>query len=297
MRHWNPGRYALASCAAAALLAGCAGAQPPIVANQARPIMQARAHHRTFQFTGTEQMFTIPYGVTAIDVDASGAAGLSVKLGRGGRVVATVPVKQREILYVFVGGQGSYYTGGFNGGGSGGTYPYCGHCSYGGGGASDLREGGDGLSQRIVVAGGGGGEGYKKRGGGLGGNLVGGMGQGTPPSGQGPGGQGGGGGTQSEGGAGGAGGHSFGNAGSAGTVGVGGTGGSGYDRKPGGGGGGGFYGGGGGGSGSHGNGNIQGGSGGGGGGGSSYAEPNATNVQMWQGWQNATGNGVIILSW
>lgn len=38
-------------------------------------------------------------------------------------------------------------------------------------------------------------------------------------------------------------------------------------------------------------------SGGGGGGGSSYVEPSAKNFRQWQGWKNATGDGLIVLSW
>ena len=37
--------------------------------------------------------------------------------------------------------------------------------------------------------------------------------------------------------------------------------------------------------------------GGGGGGGSSYIEPSAKRFQTWQGWEKATGNGVVVLSW
>ena len=69
----------------------------------------------------------------------------------------------------------------------------------------------------------------------------------------------------------------------------------------GGGGGGGYYGGGGGGGGGSGYGNTGGfwpAGGGGGGGGSWYVETETQfNVQMWQGWRNATGNGLMLFSW
>jgi hypothetical protein len=65
----------------------------------------------------------------------------------------------------------------------------------------------------------------------------------------------------------------------------------------GGGGGGGYYGGGGGGGGNAGYGSVYGFPGGGGGGGSSYVEPSATNVHMWQGWKQSAHNGLVVLSW
>ena len=37
--------------------------------------------------------------------------------------------------------------------------------------------------------------------------------------------------------------------------------------------------------------------GGGGGGGSSYVEPSAISFKMWSGWRNATGNGLVVISW
>ncbi len=66
----------------------------------------------------------------------------------------------------------------------------------------------------------------------------------------------------------------------------------------GGGGGGGYYGAGGGGAGAvfYYEGYIGGG-GGGGGGGSSYIEPRASKFESWHGWKNATGNGLVVISW
>ena len=29
----------------------------------------------------------------------------------------------------------------------------------------------------------------------------------------------------------------------------------------------------------------------------SYVESSVTNVQMWQNWKNATGNGLVVFSW
>jgi hypothetical protein len=271
------------------MLAGCNGPQSYIAAAPTTAHLNAKtAHQTTFSYTGGQQGFKVPSGVRAVTVNAYGAAGLpSLKTpALGGRTRATIPVTQGETLYVFVGGQNGY-----NGGG---TTSGCANTTAGAG-ASDVREGGSELSNRIIVAGGGGGLGRSPRGG-FGGGLVGGKGGGAPPGVHR--GQAGSGGTQTAGGSGGPGGSYYGNAGSSGTLGVGGSGGQGnlYDRQwCGGGGGGGYYGGGGGGSGSIGDG--AGGGGSGGGGGSSYAEPNAKGVQMWQGYVTATANGSIVFTW
>ncbi len=297
-------RYALSCSAAALLVAGCGGLSPNITAAAVPNATGVpKGGSKTFKYTGGEQSFKVPSKVRMITVVADGAAGASNgAIALGGRTRATITVKPGQTLYVFVGGEGASPIGGFNGGGNGGNDPnYCGDCSFGGGGASDVRQYGDGLDDRILVAGGGAGHGYKEFRGGYGGGQTGGMGHGGPPGGQR--GRGGSGGTQDQGGAGGAGGDGFGNPGSSGTLGVGGTGGNANKTSGnhfincGGGGGGGYYGGGGGGSGSKGSGSFGGGSGGAGGGGSSYAEPSAIGVQMWQGWQTDTGNGKIVLSW
>jgi streptogramin lyase len=257
-----------------------------------------------FNYLGAQQNFTVPAGVTQLTVDAYGAAGGA----GGGYVQATIPVTPGESLAVLVGGAGAGGVvgggggaGGFNGGGVGGPAggPHFGYSGAGGGGASDVRQGGAGLANRIVVAGGAGGNGDYA--GGAGGGSSGAAGSGGGYSGYyGTDGGGGGGGTQTGGGAAGSGGQYRGlcdNAGSGapGTLAVGGAGGYGgngqlycYGASGGGGGGGGYYGGGGGG------GAATGGSSGGGGGGSSFIEPNATGVTNTQGGSNAAQ---IILSW
>jgi hypothetical protein len=188
------GRYAFGAALAVAILAGCGTNSGGDGVPSKTALNNTGTHRKTFSYTGGEQTFKVPSGVKAITIDATGAAGAGFvpkRIGRGGRIVATVPVTQGETLYVFVAGEGSSSTAGFNGGGSGGCRPSYGDCGDGGGGASDVREGGNGLSNRIVVAGGGGGEGFKRTAGGLGGGLVGGMGKGRKPSGHGIGGFGG----------------------------------------------------------------------------------------------------------
>ncbi len=120
----------------------------------------------SFAYTGAVQTYTVPCGVTSIQVDMKGARGgfgygSYSRGGYGGRVVCSLSVTPGQVLYLNVGGygnngsSGSYATGGFNGG-AGCSYTYGG----GGGGATDIRIGSNTLSNRVVVAGGGGGGGY-----------------------------------------------------------------------------------------------------------------------------------------
>lgn len=209
----------------------------------------AQAATLTFLFTGSEQEFTVPAGVTSIHVIAiggSGGAGGSAAGGAAAQVTANLAVTPGQTLYIEVGGKGKNSEGGggggFNGGAAGGAggSPIAG----GGGGASDVRLlPGPGLSpdSRQIVAGGGGG------GGGTGIESAGGAGGAAESAGEASpdGDEGGGGGTQSAGGLGGIGVFSNGFEGQRGEGGAGGT--SCGPGGGGGGGGGGFFGGGGGG--------------------------------------------------
>jgi hypothetical protein len=301
---------ALCVSAASALLAGCGGPQAPINAPTFRANGDVAPYQHTFTYTGGEQTFRVPTGVTQLTVVARGGAGArqtdsrEAVGGRGGRVFAIVPVRPGEKLYVYVGGAGGFNGGGFNGGANGGGTRGSYFSGYGGGGASDVREGGRKLADRIIVAGGGGGEGgagygYPGGAGGKAGGLVGGSGDAGCCSSVLTGG-GGHGGTQLGGGSGGSG-PGLENPGSDGSLGAGGTGGSGCSTiscasgAAGGGGGGGYYGGGGGGTGFDQYYYYY--PGGGGGGGSSYAEASAINFRTWSGWKKATGDGLVVLSW
>ncbi|MGC1334540.1 MAG: hypothetical protein WA812_04080 [Candidatus Cybelea sp.] len=262
------------------------------------------SHHQTFKFTGKPQRFKVPHvRWLRVVVQGAGGAGSSNDVARGGRVYALIPASIDKELVVYVGGTGSLTEGGYNGGADGGANRYCSSCSYGGGGASDIRLAGGTLGARVIVAGGGGGSGggsggYSGGAGGGGGGSTGGSGSaGSGSSDRYCAGKGGGGGSQSAGGSGGVGcGDDSGNGGS---VGDGGTGGEPYYGGPGGGGGGGgFYGGGGGGGGATGYSSYYGsGGGGGGGGGSSYVGKRATHSHVWQGWKNAVGDGLVVISW
>jgi hypothetical protein len=241
----------------------------------------------TFGYTGNVQNFVVPTGITKLNVELWGAQGGNdgtIIGGKGGYAKGTLTVQSGSTIYVYVGGKGTdgpgsgqncNLAGGFNGGGPTGTV-CCSNAGAGagaGGGASDLRIGGQSLSNRVIVAGGGGGAGDNKEGG-IGGGLTGGDG-GTYNNVTATGG------TQTAGGQ--PGGHYSSHTCSAGTAGSAGQGGIG-DGNDGGGGGGGWYGGGG------------GPNNGGGGGGSSYVNHSSVS----QGSTTASvqsGHGQIKISW
>src|SRR5580698_8866978 len=286
---------------------GGGGAVSPSTGTSTVPLSGSHGA-KTFNYTGAEQTFKVPAGVTSVTVTAAGASGGFYASsssrsrgagvpGNGGLAEAAIAVRPGEKLAVFVGGQGTTYpssgTGGFNGGGSGsGSYE-----AGGGGGASDVRQDGSQLSDRVIVAAGGGGA---KRGA-----------SGTGGAASDPSGHGGGGATRNKGGIGGAGavygvmpqrcrdgcGSCNGHAGGTGSLGLGGNAGVGCGG-PGGGGGGGYQGGGGGGSGSYSYYGVsfQFGAGGGGGGGSGFIEKHAMKVQNVQGGA-PPGNGQVVITW
>ena len=220
----------------------------------------------TYSPTGAEQTFTWPAGVLSCTVDVSGAAGQGGGTGYGGRAQGTITKSGESTLAIYVGTTST----GFNGGGTrSGVYA---------GGASDIRQGGTALANRIIIAGGGGSWSlfdeigfYGGSGGGSDG-LVGQDGGTSSP---------GGGASSSAGGAAGSNVSGLGTAPTAGSSGQGGNGGSG--TMPGGSGGGGYYGGGGGGA--DGLGATQ---GSGGGGGSGYIG-GVSSASMTTGYSAAYG--------
>lgn len=267
-----------------------------------------------FFYTGANQTWVVPAGVTEITVDLIGASGGDAypwtsapsRGGKGGRVRAKISTTPGETLNFFVGGRGNNGSnwmagntggalGGYNGGGDGGKTGESTGKGAGGGGASDIRRGGTANANRILVAGGGGGAvptipgGAVGVGGGHGGGTTGGSGEGNS-------GMGGSGGTQAAGGA--AGGDGVNSTqGNAGTLGNGGNGAAFdfYNNGDGGGGGGGYYGGGGGGTNKTGTISFYNG-GGGGGGGSSYVG-GATQVINEQGVGSPDGYGQIRVTY
>ncbi len=151
---------------------------------------------QTFSYTGAAQTWTVPAGVTSIDVEANGAQGGRVDIsgywspccldgGLGGKVQSKLAVTPGQVLSIYVGGIGfTNGTGGYNGGGTAAQLSGIGKGGAGGGGATDLRIGGTALSNRVIVAGAGGGAGGDGgfTAGGVGGGLIGGA-PGTPRNG------------------------------------------------------------------------------------------------------------------
>ncbi len=136
----------------------------------------------TFSYTGGVQTYTVPLGVTSIQLETWGAQGgtgtgfdgVAGTGGLGGYSIGNLVVTPGQVLEVYVGGAGaSTGPGGFNGGGQAGS-------NYGaaGGGASDVRTAPYALGDRVIVGGGGGGGAFGSYGnpGGHGGGLTGGSG-------------------------------------------------------------------------------------------------------------------------
>ena len=109
----------------------------------------------TFQVWGAQ-------GGTALNTN-----GTVAQVGpRGGYATGNYTLTSGQTLYLYVGGQGAGNTdqkiaiaGGFNGGGIGYNGDTTGRAASGGG-ASDIRIGGNALANRVIVAGGGGGGRY-----------------------------------------------------------------------------------------------------------------------------------------
>jgi hypothetical protein len=119
----------------------------------------------TFEYTGAVQNWVVPAGVSKIKVEAWGAQGGSASAngcatgGLGGHATGKYDVTVGQVLKIYVGGAGGAGNiGGFNGGGLGNSADPSSTST--GGGASDIRIGAAGLSDRILVAGGGGGAEY-----------------------------------------------------------------------------------------------------------------------------------------
>ena len=130
-----------------------------------------------FVYTGSEQTWNVPAGVSEVKLEVWGAQGgyrsSSTYGGKGGYSVGTYSSTPGQTLYVVVGGSGNTggTSGGYNGGGSRGTYN-------GGGGATHIATATgvlSGLSGNteavLIVAGGGGSDGGSSYSGGAGGGT------------------------------------------------------------------------------------------------------------------------------
>ena len=140
----------------------------------------ATAATTTFDTAG-EHTYTVPAGVTRIDIVAIGGTGGATQHaadltrrsgGHPARVTATLDVTPGQVLRAVVGGSASGMTPGANGGASVGTNtgpnPVCAFKPGAGGGASDVRTVPVGtagsVASRVLVAGGGGGSGSAEAG-------------------------------------------------------------------------------------------------------------------------------------
>jgi hypothetical protein len=134
-----------------------------------------------FTYTGSYQTFTAPVDGT-YKVELWGAQGGSANAtyvgGKGGYSAGTIHLKNKDVLYVYVGQKGGLPVdaAAYNGGGKAITSENNNGSAGGGGGATDIRlssgtwNDGTGLKNRIMVAaGGGGGAGYWGKSGGSGG--------------------------------------------------------------------------------------------------------------------------------
>lgn len=117
-----------------------------------------------FTYTGTEQTWVVPAGITKVQFELYGAQGnyaySASTASRGARLFATYNVIPGETFYIYVGGKPVSNVAGWPNGGAGGLNPSGGNAiGYGGGGSSDVRRGGNAIANQILVAGAGGGEG------------------------------------------------------------------------------------------------------------------------------------------
>ena len=126
----------------------------------------------TLFYTGSEQTWTVPCGVSNVVIEtygAKGAAGSTINpdINSGGSAGLGNYVsggwsflEPSDVIYVYVGGSANGAVGGFNGGGNGLSGNLSGgNPSGGGGGATDVRFPTNTLNDRVQVAGGGGGGG------------------------------------------------------------------------------------------------------------------------------------------
>ena len=126
-----------------------------------------------YEYSGLPQKFIAPAaGIYTLEAwGAQGGHRGANNGGAGGYSTGQIFLNKGQILYVYVGSNGN--NGGWNGGGK------AGYGTIYGGGASDIRLGGQSLYNRLIVAGGGGSVGASGNTGGVGGGTSGGGGAGN----------------------------------------------------------------------------------------------------------------------
>lgn len=112
----------------------------------------------TFNFTGAQQSWTVPAGITKIGVEIFGAQGGGTNAGKGGKVTAELAVTSGSTLIIVVGGQptnaNAVYGGGGVGGSNGATTTRNG---FAGGGLAGIYLTSISQANALAIAGGGGG--------------------------------------------------------------------------------------------------------------------------------------------
>ena len=128
----------------------------------------------TFLYTGADQYFVVPAGVTSIYVEVYGAGG-GINNGNlggaGGKSTGTLTVIPGDTYVVIAGQKGGNGYGIYSYGGGGAS-----NGKGGGGGRSEIRKQGDSVANAIIAGGGGGAGYYTVSTGGAGGGSVGGAG-------------------------------------------------------------------------------------------------------------------------
>jgi sugar lactone lactonase YvrE len=123
------------------------------------PTLHSITYTHSFTFNGAFQSLVVPPEATQMFVELAGAGGLGNGgcgwAGNGALLQATLSVIPGTVIYIYVGGNN-----GWNGGGPGGGTA-ANFFGGNGGGATDIRIGGQALSNRKIVAGGGGGATYQ----------------------------------------------------------------------------------------------------------------------------------------
>jgi hypothetical protein len=146
-----------AGLAGAALPATGLLAGPASAANSPVCVYSATTATCTFAYSAFSYSWTVPTGVSTLNVTADGGSGQGVGLtpgGAGAAFLATLTGTSGKTLTITTGGQGAGRAGGKGYGGEGGTgFGIGGTDGGGGGGATTIRAG----LTTLVVAGGGGG--------------------------------------------------------------------------------------------------------------------------------------------
>lgn len=133
--------------------------------------------YTTYSYNGRFSTYTAPInGYYQLEVWGAegGYRSSNTYSGKGGYTSGTIFLNKGDVLYVYVGGNGTTHSG-YNGGGvSGCTIANGCTANIYGGGASDIRLGSQSIYSRIIVAGGGGSVGGTTKKGGAGGGTTGG---------------------------------------------------------------------------------------------------------------------------